>query len=114
MGEFGALPGHIPFMSVLKPGVLAYRVKEGMKYLAVGDGILQVARTADGDKVDVRVDRGEHGKDVDREAAQKELAAADAKLAKSKAETLPELKPLEDRRAWAAAQVEAAGRSSAH
>jgi F-type H+-transporting ATPase subunit epsilon len=97
MGEFGVLPGHIPFMSVLKPGVLSYRVREGVRYLAVGDGILQVARTADGDKVDVLVDRGEHGKDVDRQAAQKALAA--------------ELKPLNDRRAWAAAQVEAAGRT---
>jgi F-type H+-transporting ATPase subunit epsilon len=114
MGEFGVLPGHIPFMSVLKPGVLSYRVREGVRYLAVGDGILQVARTKDGDKVDVLVDRGEHGKNVDREAAQKELAAADAELAKSKAETLAELKPLHDRRAWAAAQVEAAGRASGH
>jgi F-type H+-transporting ATPase subunit epsilon len=111
MGEFGVLPGHIPFMSVLKPGVLSYRVREGVRYLAVGDGILQVARTADGDKVDVLVDRGEHGKDVDRQAAQQALAAAEAELAKSKAETLVELKPLNDRRAWAAAQVEAAGRT---
>mgnify|MGYP001766716028 CR=1 FL=1 len=114
LGEFGVLPGHIPFMSVLKPGVLSYRVKEGTKYLAVGDGILQVARTANGDKVDVLVNRGEHGKDVDREAAQKELAAADAELGKSKAESTAELGPLRDRRSWAAAKVEAAGRTSPH
>jgi F-type H+-transporting ATPase subunit epsilon len=114
LGEFGVLPGHIPFMSVLQPGVLSYRLKEGVKHLAVGDGILQVARTADGDKVDVLVNRGEHGKDVDREAAHKELVAADSELAKSKAETLAELGPLRDKRAWAAAKVEAASRSSAH
>jgi F-type H+-transporting ATPase subunit epsilon len=114
MGEFGVLPGHIPLMSVLKPGVLSYRTRDGVRYLAVGDGILQVARAADGDKVDVLVDRGEQGKDVDREAAQKELAAADAELSKSKADTLAEMKPLYDRRAWAAAKVEAAGRTAAH
>lgn len=114
LGEFGVLPGHIPFMSVLKPGVLSYRTKDGAKYLAVGDGILQVARTGDGDKIDVLVDRGEHGKDVDRETAQKELAAADAELAKSKAETLAELKPMQDKRAWAAAKVDAAGRTNPH
>jgi F-type H+-transporting ATPase subunit epsilon len=114
LGEFGVLPGHIPFMSVLKPGVLSYRTKEGTKYLAVGDGILQVARVPDGDKIDVLVNRGEHGKDVDREAAAKELAAADAELAKSKAESAVELQPMQDRRAWAAARVEAANRSSAH
>lgn len=114
LGEFGVLPGHIPFMSVLKPGVLAYRLKDGVKYLAVGDGILQVARVQDGDKVEVLVDRGEHGKDVKRDAAQKELAAADSELAKSKAEAMAELKPLQDRRAWAAAQIEAADRSRPH
>jgi F-type H+-transporting ATPase subunit epsilon len=114
LGEFGVLPGHIPFMSVLKPGVLTYRTKDGAKYLAVGDGILQVARTSDGDKVDVLVNRGEHGKDVDKEAAQKEVAAADAELAKSKVETMAELKPMQDQRAWAAAKVEAASRTSPH
>ena len=114
LGEFGVLPGHIPFMSVLKPGVLGYRTKNGAKYLAVGDGILQVARASDGDKVEVLVNRGEHGKDVDREVAQKELASADADLAKSKAETMAELGPMQDRRAWAAAKVEAAGRTSPH
>ncbi len=114
LGEFGILPSHIPFMSVLKPGVLVYRMKEGTRVLAVGDGILQIARVADGDKVEVLVNRGEQGKDINREAAQKELAAADADLAHSKAETMAELKPMQDRRAWAAAQLEAADRSSAH
>jgi F-type H+-transporting ATPase subunit epsilon len=113
-GEFGILPGHIPFMSVLKPGVLSYRGKDGTKYLAVGDGLLQIARTADGDKVEVLVNRAEQGKDVDRDAAQRELTAADSDLAKSKAENTAELKPMHDRRAWAAAQVDAANRTSPH
>jgi F-type H+-transporting ATPase subunit epsilon len=118
LGEFGILPGHIPFLSVLKPGVLSYRGKDGLKQLAVGDGILQVARVRDGDndgdKIEVLVNRGEHGKDVDRQAAERELVAADAELAKSKVESMAELKPLQDRRAWAAAQVDAANRTSAH
>ncbi len=114
LGEFGILPGHIPFMSVLKPGVLSYRLRDGLKHLAVGDGILQVTRVADGDKVEVLVSRGEHGKDVNKAAAQKELAAVDAELSKSKAESAAELTPMQDRRAWAAAQVEAAERSGAH
>ncbi len=114
LGEFDVLPGHIPFMSVLKPGVLSYRLKDGVKHMAVGDGILQVARVHDGDKVEVLVNRGENGKDISREAAQKELASADAELAKSKSETMGELKPMQDRRAWAAAQVDAAERSNPH
>jgi F-type H+-transporting ATPase subunit epsilon len=111
LGEFGVLPGHIPFMSVLKPGVLSYRGKDGVKYLAVGDGVLQVARASDGDKIEVVVNRGESGKDIDREAAQHELSAAETELAKCRAESAAELKPMQDRRAWAAAQVEAASRS---
>jgi len=114
LGEFDILPGHIPFMSVLKPGVLSYRGKDGTKFLAVGDGILQVARVPAGDKVEVLVNRGENGKDVDREAAQRELTAADAEIAKTKAESAAELKPMQDRRAWAAAQVEAANRAGTH
>jgi F-type H+-transporting ATPase subunit epsilon len=114
LGEFGVLPGHIPFMSVLKPGVLSYRTKEGVKYLAVGDGVLQVSRSGETDKIDVLVNRGEHGKSIDQTAAQLELAAADAELAKTKVETAAELGPLQDKRAWAAAKLEAAGRTSPH
>ena len=114
LGEFGVLPGHIPFMSVLKPGVLSYRAKDGTKFLAVGDGILQVARVSDGDKVEVLVNRGENGREINREAAQSELSTADSELAKSKAETLAELKPMQDRRAWAAAKLDAANRTSPH
>jgi F-type H+-transporting ATPase subunit epsilon len=114
LGEFGVLAGHIPFMSVLKPGVLSYRGKDGNKFLAIGDGILQVARVSDGDKIEVLVNRGEYGKDIDREAAQRELTAADSEIAKSKAESAAELKPMQDRRAWAAAQVEAASRTTPH
>ena len=114
LGEFDILPGHIPFMSVLKPGVLSYRGKDGTKFLAVGDGILQVARVPAGDKVEVLVNRGENGTEVDREAAQRELTAADSEIAKTKAESAAELKPMQDRRAWAAAQVEAANRAGTH
>jgi F-type H+-transporting ATPase subunit epsilon len=114
MGEFGILPGHIPFMSVLKPGVLSYRSQEGTKYLAVGDGILQVARVSDGDKIEVLINRGEHSRDIDRTAVEQELVAADADLAKAKDETPAQLKPMQDRRAWAAAQVEAAARNQPH
>ena len=114
LGEFGVLPGHIPFMSVLKPGVLSYRGKDGTKFLAVGDGILQIARVPDGDKVEILINRGENGKDVDREAAERELSAADSELAKSKAENAAELRPMQDRRAWAAAQLDAANRTSSH
>ena len=110
LGEFGVLPGHIPFMAVLKPGVLFYRTKDGPRFLAVGDGVLQVARSGESDKIAVLVDRGEAARDIDRDTAAHELAAVDAELAKSKAETAAEVKALLGRRAWAAARVDAANR----
>jgi F-type H+-transporting ATPase subunit epsilon len=110
VGEFGILPGHIPFMAALKPGVLFYRSKEGPRFLAVGDGVLQVTRSGESDKISVLVDRGEAARDIDREAAAHEVAAVDAELAKSKAETAAEVKALLGRRAWAAARVDAANR----
>lgn len=114
LGEFGVLPGHLPFMSVLKPGVFAYKTKEGLRYLAVGDGILQVARTESGDKILALVDRGENAKDIDRDAVSHELTALDGELARTKAETAAEVKVLLGKRAWAAARVDAANRASNH
>lgn len=110
LGEFGVFPGHVPFMTVLKPGVLQYRTKDTSRFLAVGDGILQVARSEESDKISVLVDRGEAGPDINREAAAQELASLDAELSKSKAESAGELKALLGRRAWAAARVDAASR----
>jgi F-type H+-transporting ATPase subunit epsilon len=110
LGEFGVLPGHVPFMTALRPGVLFYRTKEGPRFLAVGDGVLQVARSEDTDKISVLVDRGEPARDIDRDTAAQELAAVDAELAKTKAETAAEVKTLLGRRAWAAARVDAANR----
>ena len=110
LGEFGVLPGHVPFMTGLKPGVLVYRTKDGPRFLALGDGVLQVTRSEDQDKIAVLVDRGEAAADIDREAAAQELAAVDAELAKSKAETAAEVKALLSRRAWAAARADAVSR----
>jgi F-type H+-transporting ATPase subunit epsilon len=115
LGEFGVLPGHVPFLSVLRPGVFVYRTKDGPRYLAVGDGVLEVARVGEkGDKVLVLVDQASHAREVDREAAAKELAAVDQEIAHWKKENAGEFQALLSRRAWAAARVEAAARIAAH
>ena len=115
LGEFGVLPGHVPFLSVLRPGVFVYRTKDGPRYLAVGDGVLEVARAGEkGDKVLVLVDQASHAREVDREAAAKELAAVDQEIAHWKKENAGEFQALLSRRAWAAARVEAAARIAAH
>jgi F-type H+-transporting ATPase subunit epsilon len=116
IGEMGILPGHVPLMSALKPGVLTYRTANHTGVVAVGQGFLQVAPlpgAADAharDRVLVLVDQAAAAGDVDRPAAERDLAAADRELAAWKGELDGAYAALTIRRQWAAARVDAAGR----
>jgi len=112
LGEFGVLPGHVPFLSVLRPGVFVYHGKDGVRTLAVGDGVLQVARAEQTEKILVLVDRALPAREIDAEAAATELAALDAEVARWSKDAPAELQALLDRRAWAAARVEARRKST--
>jgi F-type H+-transporting ATPase subunit epsilon len=118
LGEFGVLPGHVPLMSALKPGVLVYRSKDQTATLAVGSGFLQVAPVAgqntSTDRVLVLVDQALSAGSVDKASAEKDLAAADSELAQWKRELDGEYQALMARRQWAAARVDAAARLGAH
>ena len=78
VGEFGVLPGHVPFVTSLKPGVLGYRDAEGgpARAFAVGSGLVEIAE----DKVTVLVDRCEAAEDIDRVAAKAERDRAAARV----------------------------------
>jgi F-type H+-transporting ATPase subunit epsilon len=41
LGEFGVLPGHIPFLTTLRPGTLALRNSDGVKKFAIGAGFAE-------------------------------------------------------------------------
>jgi F-type H+-transporting ATPase subunit epsilon len=41
-GEFGVLPGHTPFLSALRPGVLSWKGKGGAGALQIGAGYCEV------------------------------------------------------------------------
>jgi F-type H+-transporting ATPase subunit epsilon len=142
LGEFGVLPGHVPLMSALKPGVLVYRAKDRVGVVAVGQGFLQVApvptataaqasrREGDGDgaaagsaaagggaphdRVLVLVDQALAAGSIDRQAAERDLAQADRALAEWKRDLDSEYQALLVRRSWAAARVDAAARAAAH
>ncbi len=115
LGEFGVLPGHIPFLSALRAGVFVYRTKDGPRLLAVSEGILTVARTPDGgDKVLVLVEQATAASDVDRDATSRELAALDAEIAAWKKDAGGEYKSLLARRDWVAARADAADRAAPH
>ena len=118
LGEFGVLPGHVPLMSALKPGVLAYKAKDHAGLVAVGAGFLQVAplpqATEARDRVVVLVDQALMAADVDRAAAEQELAAADKELAAWKTELDGAYRALLVRRQWAQARLDAADRAAPH
>jgi F-type H+-transporting ATPase subunit epsilon len=114
LGQFGVLPGHIPFLSVLRPGVFVYWIKGAPRTLAVGDGVLQVARSAETDKILVLVDRAAPASEIDAQSAARELTGLDQEIARWNKNPGGEYQALVTRRAWAAARVEAAGRGTAH
>ncbi len=77
-GEFGVLPGHIPFLTVLKVGVLTYKMEGVEEHLAVSWGYVEVAH----DSVKVLAETAEKATEIDisrakiaREAAEKILTA---------------------------------------
>jgi F-type H+-transporting ATPase subunit epsilon len=123
LGEFGVLPGHVPLMSALKPGVLWYKGKEHSGVIALGQGFLQVAPLPQGaddrtgiahDRVLVLVDQAIRAGEVDRAAAEKDLAAADRELTAWSGELDGAHHALQVRRGWAQARLDAAERAAPH
>jgi F-type H+-transporting ATPase subunit epsilon len=114
LGGFGVLPGHVPLMSALKPGVLTYWTQQRAATLAVGEGFLQVAPVAAGDsstdRVLVLVDRAATASSVDRTAAAGELAKLETEIAAWKQDLDGSYKALVVRRDWAQAQLDAAAK----
>src|SRR5688500_525939 len=73
LGEFGVLPGHVPFLSALQPGVFVFRASNDSRVFAVSEGVLEVARKeGGGDKVLVLVSDALQAEEIDRDAAEKE------------------------------------------
>jgi F-type H+-transporting ATPase subunit epsilon len=42
MGDFGVLPGHAPFISTIRPGIITIESEAGVRKLAVKGGIAEV------------------------------------------------------------------------
>jgi F-type H+-transporting ATPase subunit epsilon len=105
LGEFELLPGHVPMLTALKPGVLTIGTKARARY-AVSSGYLRVDPTG---AVEILVEQAQPAKDVDVEAAKNELKSAEAELAKwgDKAQD-GEYVNLSQRAGWARARIDAA------
>lgn len=75
-GEFGVLPGHTYFLSMLKIGELRYRVGEQTNYLSVLWGFAEVTPK----KVTILAEIAEKAEDIDVERATQKVAEAEQRL----------------------------------
>ena len=80
LGEFGVLPGHIPFMSALKIGPASYKDKGLLIHYALGEGFAEVYS----DQVTLFVETAEASDSIDVSRAQQALARAEKRLTEFK------------------------------
>ncbi len=106
LGEFELLPGHIPMLTALKPGVLTIGTKARARY-AVSSGYLRVDPSG---AVEILVEQAMPTGDIDTDAAKKDLAAAEAELAKWGDRPLDgDYVNAQQRAGWARARLDAVG-----
>jgi F-type H+-transporting ATPase subunit epsilon len=104
LGEFELLPGHVPLLTALRPGVLTIGTKARARY-AVSNGYLRVDPAG---AVEILVEQAVSAKEIDSEEARNDLKTAEAELAKwgDKAHD-GEYTNLEQRVGWARARLDA-------
>ena len=76
LGEFGVLPGHIPFFATLGIGEVMYRQGERKRYIAVSWGFAEVL----GNKVTILAEIAELDTEIDVERAKRKKELAEEKL----------------------------------
>lgn len=111
-GEIGILPGHIPILAALKPGVLKYKAKGGASGVAaLGSGFVE----ADAKHVRVIAEYFAKPEDIERTEAQNDLERANQNLKNLNA-VLGEPAQIEAQKDldWALARLEIVGGSSVH
>ncbi|MEJ7847138.1 MAG: ATP synthase F1 subunit epsilon [Pyrinomonadaceae bacterium] len=92
-GEVGILTAHSPIVSALKPGMLTYTVKGTAERLVVTGGFVEVS----GDQVSVLTDNAETAAEIDANAVRAERDAAQKELAAAATATVEENEPIRDR-----------------
>ena len=83
-GQFGVLPGHIPFLSALEIGEMYYKSAGKTEFLAVNGGFAEVT----GEKVTIVAESAEVGREIDVERARRAQERAEKRLATAKTENV--------------------------
>jgi F-type H+-transporting ATPase subunit epsilon len=83
LGEFGVLPGHVPFLCKLKVGELRYRIGTALRLVSIMGGYAEVAKN----QVTILATAAEEAAEIDvvrakaaRERAERRIAETKAKL----------------------------------
>lgn len=69
LGEFGILPGHVPFVTTLNPGFLKFRQGSETKSLVIHGGLAEVSN----DNVRILTDFTEEPSTIDTAAAKEDI-----------------------------------------
>jgi len=75
-GDFGVLPGHIPFLTSLRIGELHYRRDKEVHFLAINRGFAEVTPS----RTTILTDTGEPAEGIDVERAQTAKVRAEERL----------------------------------
>ncbi|MEC4675395.1 MAG: F0F1 ATP synthase subunit epsilon [Nitrospirota bacterium] len=78
-GEFGILPGHVPFVTTLKIGMLVCRSGSDTKNFFVSWGYAEVGP----DKIQVLADSAERSSDIDIQRAREAMKRAEERMKKA-------------------------------
>ena len=78
-GDFGVLPGHVPFFTTLKIGMLAYKKGNATKYVFVNWGYAEIGP----ETVMILADSAEKSEDIDVERAKTAMKKAEERLKKA-------------------------------
>jgi F-type H+-transporting ATPase subunit epsilon len=106
VGELGVLPGHVPFVTAVKPGVVRFREGNESVRLAVGAGFLEVT---DAGHAVLLCERALAPEEIDAEAARQRLREVEAELRKHTGPiTAASYRDLDQERMWLEAQLRAA------
>jgi F-type H+-transporting ATPase subunit epsilon len=109
LGEFELLPGHVPMLSALRPGVLTIGNKSKARY-AVSNGYLRIDPQ---NSVEVLVEQAVPADKIDLAVANADLRAAEAELAKWGDKPQDgDYENLSQRAGWARARIDAVDRAS--
>lgn len=79
-GAFTALPGHLPFLTDLRPGLLWYQAEGRIRDLAVSGGFIEIQPG----HASVLADSAEYLEEIDVERAERALKKAEERLSKAK------------------------------